>query len=71
MLVFKVSNLRLGLWFLLAIDKHRKYQESPAVPMKWVDYYLSGFASNYTKQQVYLRSRACELGLQNVFELFK
>ncbi|WP_053981604.1 YbgA family protein [Marinagarivorans algicola] len=48
-----------------AIEEYRKHQVPLAVPMKLLGHYLDHYASDYIKQQVYLRPHPRELGLRN------
>lgn len=48
-----------------AIEEYRQHQVPLAVPMKLLGHYLDHYASDYIKQQVYLRPHPKALGLRN------
>lgn len=48
-----------------AIEEYRNHQVPLAVPMKLIGHYLEHYASDYIKQQFYLRPYPKELGLRN------
>ncbi|HEY7771534.1 MAG TPA: DUF523 and DUF1722 domain-containing protein [Marinagarivorans sp.] len=48
-----------------AIEEYRKRQVPLAVPMKLLGHYLDHYASDYIRQQFYLRPHPRELGLRN------